>query len=452
MTLHTYVRTLRRHWIAIAVFALLGGLVGFAHASSTPPTYRSTAKVLLTADLGGSASDIAQSSNYVQNIVASYVFLATSDVVLDRVITELGLETTSRQLARSISVSSPLNTVVLDIAVVAGDPDEAQQIGRSVTQNLSRAVARVSPVGRNEEPVLRLTTIGDATRPTMPISPNTRREVLLGILVGLTLGAAYALGRRAFGEVVRDAQDVAEVTDLPVVGEIVQSGPGTPFLPSVLNDRRGPQSESIQGLVANLNFLSLQSGLTSVVVTSATPQESKSSVAAALATSIAASGKSVLLIDCDLRNPSVGGLTGLEHAVGVSNVLSGQFALTDAVQTWLPGVDVLAAGPVPPNPAQMLSSPRFAAMVDDVKKTYDFVLVDSAPVLVAADAVWLGHCTDGVLVLCRRGRVSSAKLARALDVLRTGQTEVLGVVLTRIRSRRGRYGRYGEDVSEFVHV
>jgi len=206
----------------------------------------------------------------------------------------------------------------------------------------------------------------------------------------------------------------------------------------------------VQGLVANLNFLDLHSGLSAVVITSSTPQESKSSVAAALATSVAGSGKKVLLIDCDLRNPSLGQLTGLENAVGVSNVISGQYLVKDAIQGWLPGVDVLTAGPVPPNPAQILSSPRFAELVEDLKTTYDFLIIDSAPVLVAADAVWLGHCTDGVLLLCRRGKVSTAKLARALEVLRTGQTETLGIVLTRIRSRRGRYGRYGKDVSEFA--
>lgn len=449
MTLHAYVRTLRRHWMAIVVFAIIGGLTGFAHAANTAPSYRSTAKVLLTAEIGGSASEIAQSSNYVQNIVASYVFLATSDAVLDQVIEDVGLSTTSKDLSRSISVSSPLNTVILDIAVVTDDPASAEQIARSVTENLSEAVARVSPVGRNNEPILRLTTIGDATTPSAPIAPNKRREMLLGILLGLAVGAAFALTRRSFGEAVRDAEDVAGVTDLPVVGEIVQSGRGVPFLPAVLGDRRGPQSESVQGLVANLNFLDLESGLTSVVITSATARESKSSVAAALATSIAGSGKKVLLVDCDLRNPSLGGLTGLEDAVGVSNIMSGQFMVTDAIQNWLPGVDVLGAGPVPPNPAQMLSSPKFAAMITDLKRTYDFVLIDSAPVLVAADAVWLGHCTDGVLLLCRRGKVSTTKLARALEILNTGQTETLGIVLTRIRSHRGRYGRYGEDVSEF---
>nr|WP_255499617.1 polysaccharide biosynthesis tyrosine autokinase [Aeromicrobium senzhongii] len=450
--MHAYVKTIQRHAIAIVLCTVLGAIVGYAHAANTDPTYRSNASVLLTTDIGGNASDINQSSNYLQNIVASYVLLAGSDTVLTKVVDELGLDITARQLSRSVDVSSPLNTVVIDLAVVAGDPDDAQRIARSLTRNLSSVVARVSPKDKTGKPVLRLSTIGEATLPQVPIAPNTRREMLLGAAIGLLLGAIYAFARRFVGEGVRDAEDVSSVTDLPVVGEIVESGRKVSFLSAVLNDSRGPQAESVQGLVANLSFLDMDSGLASLVVTSATPQESKSSVAVALAASLAGAGRQVLLVDCDLRNPSVGKLTGLEDAVGVSNVLSGQFTVTEAVQQWLPGVDVLSAGPVPPNPAQMLSSPRFAALIQEVEKTYDFVLVDSAPVLVAADAVWLGHSTDGVLLLCRRGRVSTAKLSRALEILRTGQTNTLGVVLTRMRARGGRYGRYGrygEDVSEF---
>jgi len=452
VTLHAYVRTIQRHAIAIVLCTILGAVAGFAHAANTPPTYRSTSSVLLTTDVGGSAVDIAQSSNYLQNIVASYVLLAGSDTVLSKVVDDLDLDMTARRLSRSVDVSSPLNTVVIDIAVVAGDPGEAQRIGTSLTKNLSSVVVKVSPKDKAGKPVLRLTTIGQATLPQAPISPNTRREMLLGAALGLLLGAIYAFVRRFVGEGVRDADDVASVTDLPVVGEIVESGRQVSFLSAVLNDTRGPQSESVQGLVANLSFLDIDSGLGSLVVTSATPQESKSSVAVALAASLAGAGRQVLLVDCDLRNPSVGKLTGLEDAVGVSNVLSGQFTVTEAVQQWRPGVDVLSAGPVPPNPAQILSSPRFAEMIRELEKTYEFVLLDSAPVLVAADAVWLGHCTDGVLLLCRRGRVSTTKLSRALEILRTGQTNTLGVVLTRMRARGGRYGRYGrygEDVSEF---
>ena len=175
-----------------------------------------------------------------------------------------------------------------------------------------------------------------------------------------------------------------------------------------------------------------------------------------MATVVAAGGKRVLLIDCDLRSPSVGLVTGLESTVGLSGVLAGRFTLTTAIQQWMPNLDVLTAGEIPPNPAQLLSSAEMKSLVERAKSDYDFVILDSAPLLAATDAVWLGHVTAGALVLARRGKVSGAKFAKALDILQTGRAPVLGVALTRVRGRHGfrygRYGAYGKRSQQAVHI
>ncbi|QNL94984.1 polysaccharide biosynthesis tyrosine autokinase [Aeromicrobium senzhongii] len=441
--MRAYVKTIQRHVAAILLLGIVGAMVGYLHASNTPPTYRATSRVLLTTDLGGSATDIVQGSNFIQNIVASYVLLANSEMVLKPVIERLDLDVTPKQLAGSVSASSPLNTVVIDVAVTSGDPEEARQIAAGVTRELAAAVSEVSPANKKGAPVIRLTTVGPPATPGAPIAPSRRNEVILGALVGLALGLGYALLRRFFGASIRDASDVEEITELPVLGEIVESGRGSSFLRAVMSDRRGRQAESLQGLVTSLSFLRVPKGVSSLVVTSATPGESKSSVAAGLAAVVAAGNKKVLLIDCDLRSPSVGLVTGLESAVGLSNVLSGQYKLSTAVQEWIPNLDVLAAGPIPPNPAQLLSSTAMEELMEQVKADYDFIVLDSAPVLAAADAVWLGHVTDGVLMLARRAKVTTGKFTKALDILEAGHAPVLGVALTRVR--RGHRLRYGSD-------
>ncbi len=444
MSLGTYVKTIQRHLVVIVLMGVLGALAGYLHAANTPPTYRSSSRVLLTTDLSGSAAEIVQSSNYIQNIVASYVLLANSELVLQPVIEDLGLEVSAKQLSGAVSASSPLNTVVIDIAVVSGDPEMAQRIAEGVTGQLAKAVSEVSPAGSKGNPVIRLTTIGAPTTPSFPIAPNRQRETMLGAIAGLALGLAYAFARRFLGESIREPADVEAVTDLPVLGEIVESGRGTSFVGAVMADRRGPQAESLQRLVTSLSFLRVPNGVTSFVVTSATQGESKSSVSAGLAITLAAANKRVLLIDCDLRSPSLGAVTGLESAIGVSNVLSGRYDASTAIQSWQPNLDLLATGPVPPNPAQLLSSTAMAELVESAKERYDVVVLDSAPLLAASDAVWLGHLTDGVLILARRGKVSSTRFAKALEVLESGRPPVLGVALTRVRRRRAmRYGKYG---------
>ncbi len=444
MTLGSYLKTLYRYWLVLVVLAVLGAGVGYLHATLTPPTYRSTSQVLLTSDVGGSASNIAQSSNYIESIVASYVLLADSETVLAPVIEDLRLDTTPQALANQVQASSPLNTVIIQISVTAGDPVLARDIAVAVTEQLASTVEEVSPSTDGDEAAIRLTTMTTPTVPNFQVSPNKKLETALGGGVGAALGVLLALARRFFGEPLNDVEDMAASTDHPVLGEIVEFHGAGASATDVLTHPRGPQAESLRALVTNLRFLQVDGGVKSLVVTSSLPQEGKSSISVSLAAVLAESGSRVLLVDGDLRNPSVASLTNLDGAVGLSDVLAGEFELASAVQEWIQGVEVLVSGPVPPNPGQLLSSAAMSSLLEAAEEKYDLVIVDSAPLLVASDAVWLGHATAGVLLLARRGKTTNITMEKALDILKAANSRTLGVVLSRVRAGRGgRYSRYG---------
>jgi succinoglycan biosynthesis transport protein ExoP len=440
MTLMEYVAALRRYWLAVVSLAILGAVGGYLFAASETPIYQSSTSVLVTSDLAASGSDLVQGSTYVSNLVSSYVILASSPKVLQPVIDELGLHTSPQSLAGHVTADSPLNTVLIDVAVTDPNPNRAAKIADAITASLSDAVKDVSPSVR-DVPAIHLTTLKPANVQHFPIKPRKKLITVLGGLLGLLLGLGFALARRSFGSAITNASDIARVTAVPVVGEIVESKRGMSLPSAVLSNSMGIEAESLRGLTANLSFLGVDRGLRSLVLTSASPGESKSSVATATALVLAEATHKVLLIDADLRAPSIHLLTNLDNSIGLSNVLIGEHSLESAVQPWgQEGLHVLTSGPTPPNPGQLLSSEAMRVLLARTESKYDFVILDSAPVLSVVDAVWLGHMVSGALLVARRGRTTSRALSRALDTLSSSRTSVSGVVISRVpRATRSPY-------------
>jgi capsular exopolysaccharide synthesis family protein len=440
MTLMDYLSTLRRYWIMIVVVTVLGGIGGYLYAENATVVYKSSTSVLVTSELGGSGSELLQGSTYVENLVSSYVVLATSEKVLQPVIDDLGLDTTSQSLAKRVTATSPVNTVLIDISVEGSDRAENADIADAVARSLSDAVADVSPKV-DGKPAIRLTTMQAATVPTVPVEPKKKLIIALGAFLGLLLSAGFALARRALGSAITTPADVARVTDVPVVGEIVETKRGTTLPGAVLKNSLGIEAESLRGLTANLSFLGVGSGVRSLVITSAASGESKSSVAAATALVLAEASHKVLLIDADLRAPAIHRLTNLDNSFGLSTVLIGEDGLDVAAQSWgQEGLDVLTSGPLAPNPGSLLSSEPMRSLIAQAEEAYDFVIIDSAPLLSVADAVWLGHMATGVLVVTRYRKTTTRSLHRALETLASSSTTVSGIIIGRIRrSTRTKY-------------
>jgi polysaccharide biosynthesis transport protein len=437
MTLIEYAYALRRRWITIVVLAVLGGVAGFLVAHFTPESYRSTGSVLVTSNRGDSTSELTQGSTFVQTTIPSYVVMATSDVVLQPVIDDLGLDTTPTQLSNIVTASSPLGTAIIQVSVVRGDAEQAKRIADAVMDSLATEIPKVSPHSADGKSAVTVTTIQDASLPGSPFQPNTRLSTALGILAGLVIGAVYAAARRLFGDHVSSPRDVAQLTETPVLGQVLESKRSTVLAQSLLQDPLSAEAESVRALAANLNFLRIDGGLRSLVVTSPDQGEGKSSVALGLAVVVAESNKRVLLIDADLRRPSIAKYTGLEDAIGLTGVLLGDVKLVEAIEEWgVPHLSVLPSGPIPPNPTQLLSSEAMQELIRTSEREFDLVIIDSGPVLSVSDSIWLSHASSGAILVARWGHTSRRHFARALSALDGAKSRMLGIVLNR-KPRRG---------------
>lgn len=445
MEISTYLRIIRKSRVAIAIITLVVLAASLGATLLMSPTYKATTQVFVSVQGSTSTSELLQGSNFAQNRVKSYTAMVDVPEVLDKVIAELNLRTTTADLAESVTASSPLNTSLIDIAATSGNPQQAAQVANSVARYFSDVVTEFErPEDGGTSPV-KLTVVRAATVPLGPDSPNLKLNLALGLLVGLALGVGYAVLREVLDTGVRSDADVAEVTSASVVAHVpLSKDPAAPRL-AVQDAPLSSRAESYRRLRTNLQFLELAEGRRSIVVTSSLPGEGKSTTTANLALALADAGRSVVLVDADLRKPSIARYFDLEGAVGLTTVLIGEAEVDDVLQPWGDGkLQLLASGEVPPNPSEILGSDAMVRLLDELSSRFDVVLIDSPPLLPVTDAAVLGRVAGGVLVVASTMNVHKAQLKQALTQLEAVGVRVLGVALNRVPATGDGGYYYGE--------
>ena len=425
MELPDYVNLVRRYWRSIVATALV--VLGLATAASfvQQRMWTSTASLYIAVESGGNAGELSQGATYAERQVKSFVEVATSPYVLQPVIEELGLNITPAALAKNLTVVAPLNTSVIAISVQAETPEQAAERANAAAASLARAVDQLSPQGSRDERLVQATVIQPASPAERPTSPRILQYVLIGLLLGVLLGLAQALARDKLNTRVRSAEDIAQITNTPLIGAIsrYQQTPHT--------SGYSPTDEAFRTLRTNLSFLGLAGERRpSIVLTSSIASEGKTETAIRLAKTLAQAGEKVLLVDADLRRPQVAARMGLEGAAGLSHALSGQATAWELLQPGeVNGLDVLAAGAVPPNPAELLASDAMQAFLRLAEDRYDYVILDSPPLLPVTDAAVLASAAGGAIVVARSRVVSQQELATGLYSLSSAGATVIGIVL-----------------------
>lgn len=208
-----------------------------------------------------------------------------------------------------------------------------------------------------------------------------------------------------------------------------------------------PQStitEQFRTIRTNLQFSSIDNEVTSVLVTSAGPQEGKSTTAANLAIVYAQQGKKTLLIEADLRKPVLHYMFQLESWTGLSNVLIGETVLEEAVEsvTGVEFLDVLSSGPIPPNPSELLISTPMKGLLQHAKTLYDFIIIDSPPILAVTDAKIIANMTEGSLFVIRSGSTPTNEARQSIRSLEDTKAKPLGVILNDVQKKKGQHNYY----------
>ena len=449
----------RKHVITAVVTLVIVMVAICAYTFTRTPQYTATSEFLATyrssaaaSGASSNASELSSGANYINSQIQTYPQLVKTESVLQPVIDDLGLDTTVKELAESVTASNPDGTMLVDISVNDPDPKQASSIANSVAENLRKQVTSTiySDEGDKIISPVNLTVVQQAYAPASPSSPNVKLNLAAGLAVGVILGIVVAFIKDLLDTRVRRDSDVTAVIDAPVLGSLSRNEAYAGTSPVIISRPASREAEEIRRLRTNVMFVLPDEPLSNViVVTSTGPSEGKTTLSVNLATAFAENGSKVLLIDADVRNPSVSKALGIEGAVGLTHLITNRVSSHDAIQRyWKPNFHVLPAGKQTMNPSILLNSRAMKALVEQVSGAYDYVIIDTAPMQVANDAAVFAKEGPELLLVAGLGVTEKKLLRQTGHELSTLSIDPVGLAMNygeTEKPQKGGYYYYGDE-------
>ena len=462
MELSDYLRVLRAHWTGVLALILAAIAAAALFNITQPKVYAANATGFVSAGndsnpaLGSVADTLAKSR------AKSYVDIAKSRATARGVIDDLGLEATPSSLIGQISVDQPVDTVLIKITARSATPLESQRLADAWVSALAKQVESVENPSGKGTAALKIVPIESAELPSAPISPRTQVNLMIGLVLGVLLGFAYALVRNQLDRRLRSAAAVEKQFGVTVAGAIpaaqdLAHDPGRPAAIAVqhrsANLRPSEAAEAFRKLRTNLQFMDVDNPPRIIVMTSPQQADGKSTIAANLAAALAVSGEKVTLVDGDLRRPTVAESFGLVEGAGLTDVLVGRVEVEDVLQYHpdYPNLRVLAAGGTPPNPSELLGSQAMRKLLRQLAED-TVVIVDAPPLLPVTDAAVLTAVADGAFIVISSGKTLDSELGAALGHLQAVRGKALGVIFNRVPRRDSTSGYYGGNYRSSASV
>lgn len=445
MELQDYLRILRRGWVWIAASVVVAIAAAATVIVVTTPQYASSTRLFVTTPLSDAGLASAYQGNlFTQQRVRSYADIIESDLLASRVIEANELDDQPASLANQVDARVVPDTVLLDITVTDPSPQDAQSLATAYADEFVGLVSEIKQPPSGSEPLISASVVNSASLPTSPVSPQPTRTLALAGILGLLVGIGIVLLRDVLDTTVSSSDELAEISGSPALG-VIAFDPDAKEHPLIVQIApRSPRAEAFRQLRTNLQFVDVDAGKKVIVVTSSVPSEGKTTTTVNLALALADAGVSVLLVEGDLRRPRVAEYLGLVGEVGLTNLLIGSIDVDDAVQpAGASGLEVIASGPTPPNPSELLQSQAMTDLIGKLRQRADIVLVDSPPLLPVTDAAILATHADGAILITRHGQTKTDQVRQAAANLEQVGGRLLGTVITMTPPRGPDAYRYG---------
>lgn len=497
MSLRDYLDILwRRKWVILITFTAVMAAAVIATLLATPK-YQASTKLRVLSVSGGTGADwVAYDTRQIERLMNTYAEFATSRPVLRELVQRLGLDewpqieveiltntelfqitaealdpVAARDTANTLAeilidqsralyvgtgktaqdilgdqmaqVKGELDQAWVDYeTVVASYPDDAERIAaasRLIELKETTYASLLEQYERNRvrEAVLAntLSVVEPAIIPQSPAKPRVALNLALGLVVGLAGGIGLAFLLENLDTALYSTEQIKRVAELPILGQIPAVGRQEQ---TALFSGNSSQGESFRRLRTNVFTLDHDARLKSLLFTSAEPLEGKSTLVSNLASAVAQSGRRVIAVDAHLRLPALHRIFELSNRLGLSSVLEGKATLDEALQnSKIDGVYVLTSGPLPENPAELVSSPQMLAVIEQLTERFDMVLVDTPALLGVTDAVALARSVDGVVLVVERAHARQETVRAARQQLSDVKANSIGVVVNRSEQASG---------------
>jgi capsular exopolysaccharide synthesis family protein len=436
-----YVRLARRSWLLILLSVILAVGAALAITANTPPKYVATISMLVSGhDKEGSLSTAYQAGMLSAQRVHSYASLLSSRRVVGQIVKDEDIA----RLQENITAEAVPGTVFLRATVTDTDPARAARLANALGVRFAELVDQIERPTPRSRPAVKITIVDQADVPLEPVSPKPLANLVVAVLVALLCAMAVIVLRDRLDTTLKSSQALQEASGSSTLGVIGYERDAKNH-PLILRSRgRSSRSEAFRALRTNLQFIGVDRQPKSLVVTSCLPGEGKSSTSTNLAITLAQAGWRVVLVDGDLRRPSIPRYLGIEGAIGLTDVLIDRARLNEVIQVWgEAGLSVLPSGQIPPNPSELLGSGGMREVLAQLTGAYDMVIIDAPPLLPITDAAAIAALCDGALLVARYGRTRREHMARASELLASINARVVGTVLNFVPSGNGAYQSYG---------
>lgn len=447
MELVAYWRLLVQSRRLIVATTLICALLSFFVTLSMTPIYKASAQLFVSTP--ASAVDISAlltGSSFSQQRVKSYAQIINSPVNLEPVVKDLKLKMSAEDLSKNITASAPLDTVLISLTVTDTNPKRAARIANAVAQQFGITVKSLELQEIDTESPIKVSIAKFAVPPTAPASPKKSINYALGLMLGFGLGFGIASLRKLLDNTVKNEDDLGDIPLLAAIGFDLNADE-KPLITQI--GRYAARTEAFRTLRTNLKHANPGVNPQSIVITSALPNEGKSTSAINIAISLTQSGERVLLVEADLRRPKIPiYLEFASKVIGLSELLSSPTKLTwSTVKKHMrkhPEIElqVLTSGRIPPNPAELLESGRFRELMTILKAKFDYIIIDCPPLLPITDAAIVAAQTDGAILVSHAGTTKIPHYQGARDAIRGVGALVLGVILNKIPEEAMEY-EYG---------
>ena len=405
----------------------------------TTPLYKASTKLYVstTASASGSGNDDYQGVMAAQQRVHSYTKLLVGQTLAQRTIDAHQLGMSVDELQAKVKAFAAPESVLIDVSVVDPSPAKARDIANAVSDEFVAMVNELEAPPQGTKPNARLFVEQRASLPIEPVTPDTARNLTLGLALGLLFGFGLAFLRELLDNTVKDQQVLEAIAGARLIATIPldkerRKNPAISFAGD-----HSAIAEAFRELRTNVQFLDVDDPPRVLVVASSLPSEGRSTTAINIALALAEADQNVVLVDGDMRRPKIHSYLDLIGSAGFSTVLSGGASLHEVLQkTSFPGLTVLTSGPVPPNPSELLGSLALKKILSELRGAFDYVIIDSSPLLAVTDTAVLAAQSDGVLMIARFGKTKREQLAHAVENLENVGARILGAIFTMTAARK----------------
>lgn len=424
MTVVDFIRLTRAnlHVLLIAVVVCVGG--AYAYVLTLPVVYASASSGFV--QVGGSANiaDTINGSQIAQQKAQAYISLVGTFPVADEVAKSTGIPV--GRVAGNISATTS-SAALITVTATCTTATDCPKIANAALTATAATVKKLESDGGGNT-IIRVVPLENAGGVGAKVSPKATKYLGAGLVAGLVIGYLVAILRLLLDQRIRTLSDVETITGTGTLGVL----PKTPMLKGDARRDTDPHShagEALRQLRTNLRFVNVDAPPRAIVITSPNPGEGKSTVAATLARALADGGTDTVLLDADLRRPTVAEVFDIDGSIGLSQVLAGDVDLAEALRTVGDGrLQILPAGRVPPNPSELVGSERMRALIDTLRESH-MVMIDAPPLLPVTDAGLLARAADGTVVVCVVGKTSKEHLQASVTLLERINARLLGSVI-----------------------